>query len=184
MTMRLGHYFSFIYLSPSPIYCTMDTLPSLLVTVLSWTYLLIPRRGQDALRTVRLSPLSITHPTLTPAVPLMRASVPADVHPLCPLYAHISSPLPYVSLHLLCTLPVRLLGALGLGCEFVHLAKCVKTWITTSFTLCQETQQSNGEELRIRRFEIFKRREKTTSWGGVRLRRIRTSRVSLPKSLY
>ena len=34
----------------------MDTLPSLLVTVLSWTYSLIPRLGQDALRTVHLLP--------------------------------------------------------------------------------------------------------------------------------
>jgi hypothetical protein len=37
-------------------YCTMDTLPSLLVIVLSWTYLPIPRLGQDALRTVRFLP--------------------------------------------------------------------------------------------------------------------------------
>ena len=53
MTVRLGHYFSFIYLSPFsfPIYCTMDTLPSLLVMPCG----LCP------------SPLlSITHLTLTP----------------------------------------------------------------------------------------------------------------------
>jgi hypothetical protein len=49
---------------------------------------------------------------------------------------------------------VRLLGALGLGCEFVHLARCETTWITTSFTLCQETRLSNGEELRIRCFDV------------------------------
>ena len=54
MTVRLGHYFSFIYLFLSPIYCTTDTPPSLLVNALSWTYLLTPRRRQDALRTVRL----------------------------------------------------------------------------------------------------------------------------------
>ena len=47
-------------------------------------------------------PLSITRPTLTLTVLFMRASVPADVHPLCPLYARISSLLLYVSLHLLC----------------------------------------------------------------------------------
>ena len=50
-------------------------------------------------------PLSITCLTLAFTVPPMRASVPADVHPLCLLCAHISSLLPYVSLHLLCMLP-------------------------------------------------------------------------------
>ena len=52
---------------------------------------------------------------------------------------------------------------LRLGCEFVHLAECETTWVTTSFALCQEVQWSNDKELRIRHFEIFKRREKTTS---------------------
>ena len=54
MTVRLGLLFSF-HLFPFPpflYYCTMDTLPSLLVMVLSWTYSLIPRLGQDALWTV------------------------------------------------------------------------------------------------------------------------------------
>ena len=71
MTMRLGHYFSFIYLSPFsfPIYCTMDTLPSLLIMPCG----LCP------------SPLlSITHLTLTFTVSPTRASVPADVHLSCP----------------------------------------------------------------------------------------------------
>ena len=56
MTVRLGHYFLSSILSFPPIYCTMDTLPSLLVTALSWTYLLTPRWGQDALQTVRFAP--------------------------------------------------------------------------------------------------------------------------------
>ena len=49
--------------------------------------------------------LSITCLTLALTVPPTRASVPADVHPSCPSYAHPSSLLPYVSLHRLCTLP-------------------------------------------------------------------------------
>ena len=91
MTMRLEHYFSFIYLSPFsfPIYCTMDTLPSLLVMPCG----LCP------------SPLlSITHLTLTLTVPPTHASVPADVHLSCPSDARLSSLLPYVSLHRLCML--------------------------------------------------------------------------------
>ena len=43
MTVHLEHYFSFTYPFLSPIYCTTDSLPSLLVTILSWTYLLTPR---------------------------------------------------------------------------------------------------------------------------------------------
>ena len=50
-------------------------------------------------------PLSSTCFTLALTVLHMRASVPADVHPLCTVHARISSPLPYVSLHRLCTLP-------------------------------------------------------------------------------
>ena len=50
-------------------------------------------------------PLSITCLTLALTVPPTRASVPADVRPLCPSYARPSSLLPYVSLHYLCTLP-------------------------------------------------------------------------------
>ena len=58
MTVRLGLLFSFPYsLFPlSYYYCTMDTLPPLLVIALSWTYLLTPRLGQDALRTVHPLP--------------------------------------------------------------------------------------------------------------------------------
>ena len=51
------------------------------------------------------SPLSITCLTLALTVLPTHASVPADVHPLCPFCARISSPLPYVSLHRLCMLP-------------------------------------------------------------------------------
>ena len=97
-----------LFLSPTfplPSYYTMDTLPPLLVIALSWTYLLISRLGQDALRTVHCLPYLLTCLTLAPTVLPTRASVPADVHLLCPLCARISSPLPYVSLHLLCTLP-------------------------------------------------------------------------------
>ena len=50
-------------------------------------------------------PLSITCFTLALTVLYMRAPVSADVHPLCTVHARISSPLPYVSLHLPCTLP-------------------------------------------------------------------------------
>ena len=54
MTMHLGLLFSFHLSSP---YCTTDPpFPLLLVIALSWTYLLTPRLGQDALRTVRSSP--------------------------------------------------------------------------------------------------------------------------------
>ena len=49
-------------------------------------------------------PLSITCVTLTLTVLPTRASVPADVHLLCPSYARLSSLWPYVSLHHLCTL--------------------------------------------------------------------------------
>ena len=52
--------------------------------------------------------LSITCLTLAFTVLHTRASVPADVHPLCTVHARISSPLPYVSLHLPCTLPYLL----------------------------------------------------------------------------
>ena len=51
------------------------------------------------------SPLSITCLTHALTVLPTRASVPANVHPLCPLCARISSLLPYVSLHPLCMLP-------------------------------------------------------------------------------
>ena len=85
MTVRLGLSFFFTY-SPPP-----------LVTALSGLTF--------ALRTVHLLPYLLTCLTLAPTVLPTRASVPVDVHPLCPLCARISSPLPYVSLHLLCTLP-------------------------------------------------------------------------------
>ena len=59
MTVRLRLLFFSIYFpSLLPLhYHTMDTPLSLLVIALSWTYLLTPRLGQDALRTVRLPPI-------------------------------------------------------------------------------------------------------------------------------
>ena len=57
MTVHLGLLFSFHLFPFSPLlYYTTDTFLSLLVIALSWTYLLTPRLGQDALRTVRLLP--------------------------------------------------------------------------------------------------------------------------------
>ena len=103
MTVRLDYYFLSPTLFPLP-YSTTDTLPSLLVNALSWTYLLTPRQRQDALRTVRPSPY-LLHASPSPPLYYLR------VHQyllMCTLCARISSPLPYVSLHLLCTLPGRL----------------------------------------------------------------------------
>ena len=58
ITVRLGPFFSFTYSLPPPLhYHTTDTPLSFLVIALSWTYLLTPRLGQDALRTVRLPPI-------------------------------------------------------------------------------------------------------------------------------
>ena len=108
MTVRLGLLFSFIYfLSPPSLLLYYGPLPLPLDTVLSWIYSLIPRLEQDASRTVHPPPLSITCPTLTLTVPSTRASVPADVHPLCPFCARISSLSPYVSLHLCARCLVR-----------------------------------------------------------------------------
>ena len=72
-------------------------LPSLAsCNSLELDYLPIPRLGQDALQIVPLLlPLSMTCLTLTFTVPSAHASVPVDVHPLCPLHVHISSLLPY-----------------------------------------------------------------------------------------
>ena len=43
----------------------MDIFPLLLITVLSWTYLLTPRLGQDALQTVDPPPIYyMPHPHL------------------------------------------------------------------------------------------------------------------------
>ena len=69
----------------------MDTLPSPLVTTLSWTYPLIPRLGQDALRTVRLLPY-LLHALPSPLLYylrvhqylLMRTLCAPFVPPLCP----------------------------------------------------------------------------------------------------
>ena len=58
-----------------------------------------------ALRTVRLLSYLFTCFTLALTVPHTRASVPIDAHPLCTVRARLSSPLPYVSLHLPCTIP-------------------------------------------------------------------------------
>ena len=100
LSLFLSIYFPFFFH-----YGTMGTLPSLLETVLSWTYLPIPKTGSRCLADCAPPPLSITCPILAPTVLPTCASVPADVHPLCPFCARISSPLPYVPLHHLCTLP-------------------------------------------------------------------------------
>ena len=71
---------------------------------LEFNYLLILRLWQDAMQTMHFPLLSMTCLALAPTVPLAHASVPVDVHPLCPSCAHISTPSPYVSLHHLCTL--------------------------------------------------------------------------------
>ena len=59
MTVRLDYYFSSTYSLPPLLllHCTTDTLPSLLVIAFSWTYLPIPRLGQDASRTVCSPPI-------------------------------------------------------------------------------------------------------------------------------
>ena len=82
MTVRPELLFFFYSLSPSPHYgpllCLADCVPS---------------------------PYLFTCLTLAFTVPHTRASVPTDVHPLCTFHACTSSPLPYVSLHPLCTSP-------------------------------------------------------------------------------
>ena len=86
MTVRPGLLFFFSIPSPpSPYYglllCLVDCAPSLLsITCLTFAFTALPTR----------------------------ASVPADVHPLCTVPARISSPLPYVSSHPLCTPPYPL----------------------------------------------------------------------------
>ena len=102
MTVRLGLLF-FFTLPLFPL--RVVAAPLAACNSLELDYPLIPRLGQDALRTVHLPlPLSITCFTFTATVPFMHASVPADARPLCTLCARISSPLPYVSLHRWCTL--------------------------------------------------------------------------------
>ena len=87
MTVRLGLLFFFpIPFPPSPYYGHPSFVPWCLVN------------GAPSF-------LSITCLTLAFTVLHTRASVPADVRPLCTVHACISSPLPYVSLHLLCTPP-------------------------------------------------------------------------------
>ena len=105
MTVRLGHYFLFHLSIPlsyllyyghppfAPCHCLELDLPPDIET------------GTRCLADCAPFPLSITRPIPTFAVPFMCASVPADVHSSCPLHAHISSPLPYVSPHFLCTPP-------------------------------------------------------------------------------
>ena len=104
MTVRLGLLFSFhlFPISPSllllyyghssfaPCYSLKLDLPSDTET------------GTRCLVDCAPPPLSITCLTLALTVPSTRASVPADVHPLCPSYAPSSSLLPYVSSHHWC----------------------------------------------------------------------------------
>ena len=103
MTVRLGPSFFFHLLSTSLLYYGHPPFApcySLELDLFSDT-----KTGTRCLADCAPPPLSITCLTLAFTVLPMRASVPADVHPLCPLCARTSSPLPYVSLHLLCTLP-------------------------------------------------------------------------------
>ena len=105
MTVRLGPSFSFIYsLSPSPSLLYYGHLPFAPGNSLELDLPSDTKARTRCLTDCAPSPLSITCLTLTLAVLPTRASVPADVHPWCPLCARISSPLPYVSVHLLCTL--------------------------------------------------------------------------------
>ena len=102
MTVRLG-LLIFFTLPLSSLHVVAAPLAA--CNSLELDYLLTPRLGQDASRTVILHlPLSITCFTFTATLPFMHASVPTDARPLCTLCACISSPLPYVSLHRWCTL--------------------------------------------------------------------------------
>ena len=108
MTVRLGHYFSFTYPFPSSIYCTMDTLPSLLVNALSWTHFLTPRQRQDALRTVRFSPY-LLH-VLSP--PLLYHLCVHQYLLMCTLRALFMPTSPHRCLMYHCTLCARFLTPL------------------------------------------------------------------------
>jgi hypothetical protein len=105
MTVRLGHYFFFHLSFPFPYLLYYGHPPFAPCYCLELDLSSDTKMRTRCLADCALLPLSITRPIPTSAIPLMRASVPADVHPSCPFYARISSPLPYVSLHPLCTLP-------------------------------------------------------------------------------
>ena len=83
MTVRLGPLFFFPIFSLSP------------STVLL----------RSSMPCGRCASYLFTRLTLVATVLLTHASAPADAPPLCIVHACISSPLPYVSLHLLCTPP-------------------------------------------------------------------------------
>ena len=105
MTVRLGPLFFFHLPFSFPYLLYYGHFPFAPCQRLELDLLSDTKAATRCLADCVLLPLSITRPTPTFAVLLMRASVPADVHPSCPPYARISSPLPYVSLHPLCTLP-------------------------------------------------------------------------------
>ena len=106
MTVHLGPSFSFTYSPPPfPSYCTTDTLPSLLVIALSWTYPLIPRLGQDALWTV------CPFPYLLHALP----------SPLL-YYLHVHQYL------LMCTLCAPPMPAPSHCCLMYHCTVCARYW--------------------------------------------------------
>ena len=105
MTVRLGLLFSIYLLSPLSLLLYYGHPPFAPCYGLELDLLSDTKTGIRCLVDCAPPPLSITCLTLALTVPSTCASVPADVHPLCPLCAHISSPLPYVSLHLMCMLP-------------------------------------------------------------------------------
>ena len=117
---------------PSHCYCTMDTLPSLLVIALSWTYLLIPRLGQDALRTVHALPY-LLHALPPPLRCYLRAhqyllmrtlrAPPMPVHPHCCLmYHHTISARFTTPLHVYYHAPCTRYRSISTGLSLLYLA--------------------------------------------------------------
>ena len=104
MTVRLELLFSFPF-PPFPLLLYHGHRPSAPCYSLELNLPSDTKTGTRSLVNCAPPPLSITCLTLALTVLPTRASVPADVHPLCPSYAHSSSLLPYVSLHRLCMLP-------------------------------------------------------------------------------
>jgi hypothetical protein len=104
MTVRLGLLFSFYLFPFPPLLLYYGHSPFVPCNSLELDLPSDTKARTRCLADCALSPLSITCLTLAFTVLPTRASVPADVHPLCPLCARISSPLPYVPLHRLCML--------------------------------------------------------------------------------
>ena len=98
--MRLGLLFSFhLFPFPLPLFLYYGHPPFVPCYSLELDLLSDTKTGTRCLADHAPPPLSITCLTLALTVPSTRASVPADVHPLCPPCAHICSLPPYVSLH-------------------------------------------------------------------------------------